>query len=79
MSRERVRVKPSLLKEKMAKVMLYLPPSVKRKFDEMAFNDDCKAHDHYMRALEAYLRQQGHAQAANALEIKLRQSRLANR
>jgi hypothetical protein len=74
MSRERVRVLPSLLKEKVAKVMLYLPPRVKRKFDEMAFHDNCKAHDHYLRAIAAYLRKKGHDQEANTLERKLRHS-----
>jgi hypothetical protein len=51
-----------------SKVMLYLPPKVARKFKEMAFHEDCKAHDLYVRALEAYLRQRGHASEADLLK-----------
>ncbi len=51
-----------------SKVMLYLPPKVARKFKEMAFHEDCKAHDLYVQALEAYLRQRGHAGEANLLK-----------
>jgi hypothetical protein len=58
-------------KPEVAKVMLYLPRRVKRKFDEMAFHDDCKAHDHYMRAIEAYLRDKRHAQEADLLKSRM--------
>ena len=44
----------------VAKVMLYLPPKVARKFKEIAFTEDRKAHDVYLDALDAYLTQQGH-------------------
>ena len=44
----------------VAKVMLYLPPKVARKFKEIAFTEDRKAHDVYLEALDAYLTQQGH-------------------
>ena len=44
----------------VAKVMLYLPPKVARKFKEIAFIEDRKAHDVYLDALDLYLRQQGH-------------------
>ena len=50
------------------KVMLYLPPKVARKFKEMAFHEDCKAHDLYLRALDGFLRQEGHAAEADLLK-----------
>ncbi len=52
----------------IGKVMLYLPPKVARKFKEMAFHEDCKAHDLYVQALELYLRQRGHAAEADLLK-----------
>jgi hypothetical protein len=52
----------------IGKVMLYLPPKVARKFKEMAFHEDRKAHDLYVEALEAYLRQRGHAAEADLLK-----------
>lgn len=44
----------------VAKVMLYLHPKVARKFKEVAFTEDRKAHDVYLDALDLYLTQQGH-------------------
>ena len=44
----------------VAKVMLYLHPKVARKFKEIAFIEDRKAHDVYLDALDAYLTAQGH-------------------
>ncbi|WP_132251557.1 hypothetical protein [Methylobacterium segetis] len=44
----------------VAKVMLYLPPKVARKFKEIGFVEDRKAHDVYLDALDLYLTQQGH-------------------
>lgn len=44
----------------VAKVMLYLHPKVARKFKEIAFTEDRKAHDVYLDALDAYLEAQGH-------------------
>ncbi|RTL25622.1 MAG: hypothetical protein EKK49_19695 [Rhodocyclaceae bacterium] len=44
----------------VAKVMLYLHPKVARKFKEIAFTEDRKAHDVYLEALDAYLTAQGH-------------------
>ncbi len=44
----------------VAKVMLYLPPKVARKFKEIAFHEERKAHDVYLDALDAYLVAQGH-------------------
>ena len=58
---------PKVAKD-VGKVMLYLPPKVARKFKEIAFHEDCKAHDVYVRALEAYLRQAGHATEADLLK-----------
>lgn len=51
----------------IAKVMLYLPPKVAKKFKEIAFHEDCKAHDVYLRALAAYLRSEGHGPTADLL------------
>lgn len=44
----------------VAKVMLYLHPKVARKFKEIAFTEDRKAHDVYLDALDAYLVAQGY-------------------
>ena len=44
----------------VAKVMLYLDQKVARKFKEVAFTEDRKAHDVYLEALDLYLTQQGH-------------------
>jgi hypothetical protein len=44
----------------VAKVMLYLHPKVARKFKEIAFTEDRKAHAVYLDALDAYLTAQGH-------------------
>ena len=52
-----VLTKPS---KDVAKVMLYLHPKVARKFKEIAFTEDRKAHDVYLDALDAYLTAQGH-------------------
>lgn len=49
------------------KVLLYLPPKVARKFKEIAFHEDCKNHDIYMRALAAYLRSEGHGAIADLI------------
>ena len=46
--------------------MLYL--KVARKFNEMAFPEDCKAHDLYVRALKSFLHQAGHAAEADLLK-----------
>ena len=51
----------------VSKVMLYLPPKVAKKFKEIAFHEDCKAHDIYLRALAAYLRSEGHGATADLL------------
>jgi len=52
----------------VAKVMLYLPPKVARKFKEIAFIEDRKAHDVYLDALDLYLRQQGHGGLKQVIE-----------
>jgi hypothetical protein len=44
----------------VAKVMVYMPAKVARKFKEMAFTEERKANDVYLDALDLYLRQQGH-------------------
>src|SRR5215213_2154239 len=50
-------VKPS---KAVAKVMVYMPSKVARKFKEIAFIEDRKANDIYLEALNLYLTQQGH-------------------
>lgn len=50
------------------KVMLYLPPKVARKFKEMAFHEECKAHDLYVQALASFLREKGHSAVADLLK-----------
>jgi len=52
----------------VAKVMLYLPPKVARKFKEIAFIEDRKAHDVYLDALDLYLHQQGHGGLKSVVE-----------
>lgn len=44
----------------VAKVMVYMPAKVARKFKEIAFTEDRKANDVYLDALDLYLTQQGH-------------------
>lgn len=51
----------------VVRVMLYLPRKVKRLFDEMAYTEDRKAHDHYLAALAAYLRKHGRGDEADLL------------
>lgn len=57
---EKANAPPRKPAKDIAKVMLYLHPKVARKFKEIAFTEDRKAHDVYLDALDAYLRQQGH-------------------
>ena len=47
--------------------MLYLPRKVKRKIDEMAFKEDRKANDIYLRGVERVLREAGHSEIADML------------
>ena len=53
-------LKPPQHAKSVAKVMVYMPAKVARKFKEMAFTEDRKANDVYLDALDLYLRQQGH-------------------
>lgn len=52
----------------VAKVMLYLHPKIARKFKEVAFTEDRKAHDVYLEALDLYLTQQGHGGLKGVIE-----------
>lgn len=52
----------------VAKVMLYLHPKVARKFKEIGFVEDRKAHDVYLDALDLYLTQQGHGGLKGVIE-----------
>jgi hypothetical protein len=51
--------RPKADKPDVARVMLYLHPKVVRKVKEIALHEDCKAHDIYLKALDAYLRERG--------------------
>jgi hypothetical protein len=44
----------------VAKVMVYMPAKVARKFKEIAFTEDRKANDVYLEALDMYLAKNGH-------------------
>lgn len=44
----------------VAKVMVYMPTKVARKFKEIALYQDRKANDVYLDALDLYLRHEGH-------------------
>lgn len=59
-SRERRDFKPAKSSKTVAKVVVYMPPKVARKFKEIAFTEDRKANDVYLEALDLYLTQQGH-------------------
>jgi hypothetical protein len=52
----------------VARVMLYLHPKVARKFKEMGFSGNRKAHDVYLDALDLYLTQQGHGGLKGTIE-----------
>lgn len=52
----------------VAKIMLYLHPKVARKFKEMGFVEERKAHDVYLAALDLYLTQQGHGGLKGVIE-----------
>jgi hypothetical protein len=55
-----VTLKPAKPTKTVAKVVVYMPPKVARKFKEIAFTEDRKANDVYLDALDLYLTQQGH-------------------
>ena len=55
-----VTLKPAKSSKTVAKVVVYMPPKVARKFKEIAFTEDRKANDVYLEALDLYLTQQGH-------------------
>jgi hypothetical protein len=55
-----VTLKPAKSSKMVAKVVVYMPPKVARKFKEIAFTEDRKANDVYLEALDLYLTQQGH-------------------
>ncbi|WP_210287878.1 hypothetical protein, partial [Methylobacterium sp. R2-1] len=59
---------PAKPSKDVAKVMLYLHPKVARKFKEIAFTEDRKAHDVYLDALDAFLTQQGHGGLKGVVE-----------
>jgi hypothetical protein len=54
-------------KSKTVHTSLYVPAKAKKKLDQMAVDNDCKVHDHYLMALEGYLRAKGHAAEADEI------------
>lgn len=60
--------KPESKADERSKVMLYLHPKVARKFKEIAFVEDRKAHDIYLDALDQFLTQQGHGGLKGVIE-----------
>ena len=52
----------------VAKVMVYMPAKVARKFKEIAFTEDRKANDVYLEALDLYLQHQGHGGIKGVIE-----------
>jgi hypothetical protein len=55
-----VSMQPVKASKGVAKVMVYMPAKVARKFREIAFTEDRKANDVYLEALDLYLTRQGH-------------------
>jgi hypothetical protein len=55
-----VTMRPVKAAKGVAKVMVYMPGKVARKFREIAFTEERKANDVYLEALDLYLTKQGH-------------------
>ena len=55
-----VTLKPAKSSKTVAKVVVYMPPKVARKFKEIAFTEERKANDVYLDALDLYLKKHGH-------------------
>ena len=55
-----IRARRKTVSSSAARVMLYLPPKVKRKVAEIALRKECKQHDIYIEALRDYLKKHGH-------------------
>jgi hypothetical protein len=55
-----VAMRPVKAAKGVAKVMVYMPAKVARKFREIAFTEERKANDVYLEALDVYLTKQGH-------------------
>jgi hypothetical protein len=55
-----VAMRPVKAAKGVAKVMVYMPAKVARKFREIAFTEERKANDVYLEALDLYLTRQGH-------------------
>ena len=53
---------------RVARVMLYLHPKVARKFKEIGFVENRKAHDVYLDALDFYLNHAGHGGLRKVIE-----------
>jgi hypothetical protein len=53
-------LRPPKPSKSVAKVMVYMPAKVARKFKEIAFTEERKANDVYLDALDLYLQNQGH-------------------
>lgn len=51
----------------VVRVMLYLPHKVKRVFDDMGYAAERRAQEFYVKAIEQFLRANGHGAAADLL------------
>ncbi len=60
--------RPSKPPKTVAKVMVYMPAKVARKFKEIAVTEERKATAVYLDALDLYLRQQGHGGLKSIVE-----------
>ena len=52
----------------VAKVMVYMPAKVARRFREIAFTEERKANDVYLEALDLFLTKQGHGGIKGVVE-----------
>jgi hypothetical protein len=61
-------LRPAKAPKGVAKVMVYMPAKVARKFREIAFTEERKANDVYLEALDLYLTKQGHGGIKGVVE-----------
>jgi hypothetical protein len=61
-------MQPVKARKSVAKVMVYMPAKVARKFREIAFTEERKANDVYLDALDLYLTKQGHGGIKGVIE-----------
>jgi hypothetical protein len=63
-----VAMHPIRTRKGVAKVMVYMPAKVARKFREIAFTEERKANDVYLEALDLFLTKQGHGGIKGVVE-----------